>query len=192
MIIYFLLFKPILLLKNKLDTRRKLKLEIEELKNIEIEKQGVLERSSDEEKIFLSKKNELLKERQRLIFNSEYDVFKFIDDISNENNLTIEVIGREVKVVKNLDDIEGAFFYHGTGTEVDIYNFISQLEEDKRYITLKNESIMIEINGNILDLKMNVMYIFNNKKEDLDYYYYSDETFKKNKTREIGKKRRSI
>ena len=189
---YFLLFKPVLLLKNKLDTRRKLKLEIKDLKSIEIEKQRILKRNSDEEKNLISKKNELLEEKQKLIFNNEYDVFKFIDDISNENNLTIEVIGREVKAIKSLNDIEGTFFYHSTGREMDIYNFIFQLEEEKRYITLKKDSILIEINDNILDLKMNVMYIFNNKKENLDYDYYNDGTFKKNKTREIGKKRRSI
>lgn len=186
------MFKPILVLKNKFDTRKKLKIELEDSRNIEIEKQKILERNSVEEKNLISKKNELLEEKQRLIFNNEYDVFKFIDDISNENNLTIEVIGREVKTIKSLDDVEGTFFYHGIGREVDIYNFILQLEEEKRYITLKNESILIEINNNILDLKMNVMYIFNNKKENLDYDYYNDGTFKKNKTREIGKKRRSI
>lgn len=51
---------------------------------------------------------------------------------------------------------------------------------------------MIEINNNVLDLKMNVMYIFNNKKENLDYDYYNDGTFKNYRIREIGKKRRSI
>lgn len=186
------MFKPILVLKNKFDTRKKLKIELKDLRSIEIEKQKILKRNSVEEKKLISKKNELLEEKQRLIFNSEYDVFKFIDDISNENNLTIEVIGREVKAIKRLDDVEGTFFYHGAGREVDIYNFILQLEEEKRYITLKNESILIEINNNILDLKMNVMYIFNNKKENLDYDYYNDGTFKKNNSREIGKKRRKI
>ena len=44
---YFLLFKPVLLLKNKLDTRRKLKLEIRDLKSIEIEKQRILKRNTD-------------------------------------------------------------------------------------------------------------------------------------------------
>ncbi|MGL4787200.1 MAG: hypothetical protein ACRC2Q_10030, partial [Cetobacterium sp.] len=172
--------------------RKKLKIELKDLKNIEIEKQIIFKKNNDKEKEFISKKNELLEEKQKLIFNNEYEIFKFINDISNENNLTIEVIGREVKVVKNLDNTEGTFFYHATGREIDIFNFILQLDEEKRYIALKSDSIMIEINNNVLDLKMNVMYIFNNKKENFDYDYYNDGTFKNYRTREIGKKRRSI
>lgn len=179
-------------MKNKLDTRTKLKLEIKDLKNIKIEKQKILNSSREEEKEFFSKKNKLLEERKKLIFDNEYEVFKFIDNLSNKNNLIIEAVGREVKVEKDLENIEGNFFYHGIGVEADIYNFILQLEQEKKYITLKSESVMIEINGNVLDLKMNVMYIFNNKKEDLDYNVHNGDTFEKNKSREIGKKRRSI
>lgn len=192
LIIYFLLVKPILLLKNSSDIKAKLKLEVKNLKNLEIEKEKILKNSTVEAKELLLKKAKLMEEKKRLVFQSEYEVFKFIDETSNENRVTIEVIGREIKTEKDLDSVEGTFFYHGIGKELDIYNFILQVEEEKRHITLKNESILIEMNGDVLNLKMNIMYMFNNKNEKLDYDYYNDNTFKQNKSREIGKKRRVI
>lgn len=172
--------------------RTKLELEIKNLRELKIIKQEVLKRNNEEISSLLSRQDELLEKKKKLVFNSEYEAFKFIDETSRENNLIIEVIGREVKVAKNLDNIESTFFYHGIGKEIDVYNFISQIEKEKRYITLKRESITIEIDGNILDLKINLMYIFNNKKEDLNLDNYDDGMFEKNKSRGIGKKRRTI
>lgn len=90
--------------------RTKLELEIKNLRELKIIKQGILKRNNEEISSLLSRQDELLEKKKKLVFNSEYEAFKFIDETSRENNLIIEVIGREVKVVKNLDNIESTFF----------------------------------------------------------------------------------
>ena len=66
------------------------------------------------------------------------------------------------------------------------------MEKEDRYIALKEDGVLIEINGDIVDLKVNIVYINNNKKEKLDYESHGEEIFKKVKSRDIGKKRRAI
>ncbi|MGL4946867.1 MAG: hypothetical protein ACRCZ0_03900 [Cetobacterium sp.] len=54
------------------------------------------------------------------------------------------------------------------------------------------DSILLEVNGGCLDLKLNVMYIINNKNQEIDYFNYRDGIFEKSNNRNIGTKRREL
>ena len=131
-------------------------------------------------------------EKQKFIFESEFQVFQFIDKISKENDINIELLGREMKKSNILEEQENSFYLSIRGKENDIYNFLFQIEKTPKQISIKDEPILILINGDILELEVNIVYINNNKQEFLEFDYYKNGIFKKVKFREIGKKRRVI
>lgn len=191
-ILFVLVVQPVLDLRKQSSERDRLKIEIEKLKEIVFEKQKELRKQRDEY-IELTLKNSIEKnEKKEFIFKSEFEMYKLLDKLSKSNNINIELLGREAKKIDEFGNIENILFFHSAGKEFDIYNFIFQMEKEDRYIALKEDGVLIEINGDIVDLKVNIVYINNNKKEKLDYKSYGEEIFKKVKSRDIGKKRRAI
>ncbi|MCQ8211920.1 hypothetical protein NON08_05180 [Cetobacterium somerae] len=190
MILYFLIFKPLINLRKEIWLKDKLKIEIEVLKKSFLKKENELNNLKKEKEIFISEN--IVEDKNKLIFQSEYDVFKFIDQLSKDNNIDIQVIGRGIQKNDYIENKENLFFFHGIGKELSIYNFIFQIENEKKNISLNQENITIEIIGDVIELKSNIMYINNNKKEILDYDYYNNGMFRKSKSRDLKRKRRVI
>ncbi len=175
-------------LKILIDEKQVLAVTQNNLKNIILEKEILF-------KEYNKKMNEmdLKKEKENFsyfIFNGTEDVFNFINNLIEENNLDLEMIGREV-IEKN-SETYGEVYFQIRGNEFEIYNFIYDLENSKKFIKFNMNSILIEIDGDKLYLKSNIMYIINNKKNKIDYDYYNRDTFKKFRSRNIQGKRRML
>ncbi|MGL4976504.1 MAG: hypothetical protein ACRCYT_07425 [Cetobacterium sp.] len=139
-------------------------------------------------------KSDLKNQREENIKNSFKglnEVIDFIDYLSKKNNITIDTIGRE-SFEKIKDEEIGSFYCHIFGNEKDIFNFIIQLEKNKKFICFKQDSILIEKNNEAIDLKVNVMYIINNKIQKIDYFYYNNNSFERIIIRNLNGKRRKI
>ncbi|MGL5051998.1 MAG: hypothetical protein ACRC5W_00145 [Cetobacterium sp.] len=162
------------ILKSTLENKRK-NLKTIQNKNKEIK----LERENKE------------KLQKKFIFDGSYKIIQLLNKLSKENNLVEDTIGRE-SAEQIEDKIFGSFYYSNFGREKDIFNFILEIEKEEKFISLKMDSILLEINGSNLDLKLNVMYIINNKKQEIDYFYYRDGIFEKSNNRNIGTKRRKF
>lgn len=159
------------------------------LKKTLLEKEIALKEYNEKlEKIEFKKES---KEYDDFIFEGTEDVLDYLNSLNKKNNLNLEIVGREV--LEEVDGkIYGNFYYELYGSELGVYNFISELEEQQKFIALKMNSIMLETDGVDLYLKANVMYIINNKKNKMDYDYYNNEIFKKIKSRNIEGKRRML
>lgn len=186
--IYLSIFNPILELKKEILERDKLRTEIINLNRMYISKENQLKDLNNS----LLNGEDIEEEKQKFIFESEFQVFQFIDKISKENDINIELLGREMKKSNILEEQENSFYLSIRGKEKDIYNFLFQIEKTPKQISIKDEPILILINGDILELEVNIVYINNNKQEFLEFDYYKNGIFKKVKFREIGKKRRVI
>ncbi|MGL4652980.1 MAG: hypothetical protein ACRCU8_05720 [Cetobacterium sp.] len=170
-----------------------------EKKNL-IQIQNSLKKRILEKEVIFKKYSEELEKREQkkgnvkydeFIFNGTEDVFNYLNNLNQKNNLILETIGRET--LENINGkIYGSFYYEVYGSELGIYNFIAELEEEEKFIALKMDSILIEISEVELYLKANVMYIINNKKNKIDYHYYNEGVFKKFKNRNIEGKRRIL
>ncbi|MGL4425453.1 MAG: hypothetical protein ACRCZ0_09055 [Cetobacterium sp.] len=176
---------------NKLNKR---KLESEKIRNnlnLELKK---IQKKSDLSSDKIENKSDLEKQKEENMKNSFEglnEVIDFIDYLSKKNNITIDTIGRE-SFEKIKDEEIGSFYCHILGNEKDIFNFIIQLEKSKKFICFKENSIMMEKNNETIDLKVNVMYIINNKIQKIDYFYYNDNSFESVIIRNLSGKRRQI
>lgn len=192
LIIYLLIIQPIIEIKKELLIESKLNIEREHIKKIFLEKKKELKKFKEKSEVLILEKSIKKNEEKDFIFEGETDAFQFIKKISEDNNIEINLLGRELKKLVEGGNKENIYFFYGTGKELDIYNFLFQIENEKKYISIKPNDLLIEINGDVIDLKTNIMYINNNKKEILDYDYYNNEMFRKIKSRDLRKKRRVI
>lgn len=179
-------------IKDELFIESKLNIEREHVKKILLGKKNELKKFKEKSEVLILEKNIKKNEEKDFIFKGETDAFQFIQKISVDNNIEINLLGRELKKLVEGGNKENTYFFYGTGKELDVYNFLFQIENEKKYISIKSNNLLIEINGDIIDLKTNIMYINNNKKEILDYDYYNNGIFRKIKSRDLRKKRRVI
>lgn len=187
-----MIIQPAIYLKNQISIRDKLKEEEKDIKKILMEKEDELKKFKEKYDILILEENIIKNEEKDFIFEKESDAFQFISKLSKDNNLEINLLGRELKKIDEIGNRENTYFFHGLGKELDIYNFIFEIENEKKYISIKSDDLLIEIDGDMIDLKMNIMYINNNKKEILDYDYYNNGMFRRIKSRDLRKKRRVI
>ncbi|MGL4936063.1 MAG: hypothetical protein ACRC51_11370 [Cetobacterium sp.] len=189
LIILFICIDRVISLKELSHEKKSLNQIQKSLKKTLLEKEIALKEYNEKlEKIEFKKES---KEYDDFIFEGTEDVLDYLNSLNKKNNLNLEIVGREV--LEEVDGkIYGNFYYELYGSELGVYNFISELEEQQKFIALKMNSIMLETDGVDLYLKANVMYIINNKKNKMDYDYYNNGIFKKIKSRNIEGKRRML
>ncbi|MGL5000494.1 MAG: hypothetical protein ACRCZR_08605 [Cetobacterium sp.] len=164
-------------------------------KNIYILK-STFEKKEKNFEVIQNKNKELgMKKEKKLeenfMFDGSFEVLEYLNKISEENRLIEDTIGRESS--EQIQEKKyGSFYYSASGKEKDIFNFILEIEKYEKFISLKTDSILLEVNGEFLDLKLNVMYIINNKNKEIEYFDYKDGMFEKSNNRNIGTKRRKL
>jgi hypothetical protein len=177
-------------LKQQLVNEKELDKQLKELKKLNFEKEELLKISKEDFDKKSLKKIEFREKEIQLSFKGEYEIFEYLNLLSKSNNIIIDTIGREIDNKNMINSKE--IFFHGIGLEKDIYNFIYDIEKSERKISLNEHSILLEINESVLELKVNIVYMINNKVEKIDYDFYNNGIFEKSKIREIGKKRRKL
>lgn len=152
--------------------------------NKNIEKLTLLNRKLKEEKKRNSReKLALEKENSNRAFMTTSDLIIFINNICLDERLNLFLIGRE----QNLDEenLKKKIYIEIIGEEKSIYRLINKLEKTKMFLKFSKNNFTLEKIGNSLELKGEVMYIINNKKEKIKNFKKRGEIFKKRKERNI-------
>lgn len=152
--------------------------------NKNIEKLTLLNRKlKKEKKRNSSEKIALEKENSNKAFLTTGDFIIFINNICLDEKLNLFLIGREQSLDE--ENLRKKIYIEIIGEEKGIYRLINKLEKTKMFLKFSKDNFTLKKIGNSLELKGEIMYIINNKKEEIGKFKKREEIFKKRKERNI-------
>ncbi|WP_297404307.1 hypothetical protein [uncultured Cetobacterium sp.] len=130
------------------------------------------------------KNNKNLKEiNKEKKFNSTGEFINFIEKLCKRLQLNLLLVDREKNINEKNNDKK--IYLEIYGKEKRILIFLKSIEKSEMFLTLKKSNFLLKKTKNTMVLKVEVMYIINNKKEKVKALKRKEIYFKKTKERNI-------